>query len=220
MARPKASSPSKRATKSKAIKKVKDKNAPKKPTTAFFYYVKHRRDQKADQGMKVSEFTKECGALWRELGADEKGKFEKLAVGDRERYQKAMAIYNPGSVPDPNEPVKPKKASTPFILFANAKRPELITDGFSPRDVLSEAGRLWKEMDDDDKEEFTSASADDKKRYEKAMVKYNEEMKGMKKNGAAAAVPVKKPVAKKVESEDDDDDDDEEDDDDMDSDDE
>ncbi len=76
----------------KAPKKEKDPNAPKRPLTAYFFFVKEARKSVVDANpdMKVTEVSKELGRRWRELDEDEKAKYVKMAEKDKARYQREM----------------------------------------------------------------------------------------------------------------------------------
>ena len=79
----------------KKEKKKKDEDKPKRPTTAFFYFSKAKReDVKKDLGTKsVTEVAKRLGELWRGMSSSQKEKFEALAKKDKKRYEKEMENY-------------------------------------------------------------------------------------------------------------------------------
>ncbi len=79
----------------KKVKKKKDPNAPKRPTTAFFYYKASIQEEvKADNpGKPVSELSKVHGEMWRKLSDKEKKPFNDLNEKDKERYSKEKAEY-------------------------------------------------------------------------------------------------------------------------------
>lgn len=74
----------------------KDPNKPKGRTSAYAFYVKHRRLQYKNKGEDVNftEFSKECSESWKDPKLD-KTKFFKMAEDDRRRYDKEMAKYVP-----------------------------------------------------------------------------------------------------------------------------
>ena len=51
-----------------------------------------------------------------------------------------MDIYKPKA--DPNEPVKPKKPTTAFLLYVNSQRAKLREEGFNQKEVLQQ-GTLY-----------------------------------------------------------------------------
>ena len=101
----------------------KDPNKPKGRTSAYAFFLQHRREQYKKQGENVhfTVFSKECAELWRGMKDGEKTRFFKLAEEDRSRYTKEMARYVPpedaaskngkrrrNKAPkDPNKPKRP-----------------------------------------------------------------------------------------------------------------
>ena len=80
-------------TKENKKKKKKDPNAPKRATTAYFYFMADIRDEVKEEhpDEKPSEHTKIIGKMWREL--DDKSKYEEMNLKDKERYKKEMEEY-------------------------------------------------------------------------------------------------------------------------------
>jgi hypothetical protein len=81
------------------MKAKKDKNLPKKPKSAYFFYCDDKRPPLLDKAKKkggkvnIGEIAKELGQMWRKLKADKKKKYETLNAKDKDRYEKAMEEY-------------------------------------------------------------------------------------------------------------------------------
>jgi structure-specific recognition protein 1 len=77
-------------------KKEKDPNAPKKPTTAFFFFMeKERSNIKAQHPeFSIGELGKEMGSQWRAMSEEDKAPFNEKAVASKEKYQAAMEAYS------------------------------------------------------------------------------------------------------------------------------
>lgn len=83
----------KKTKKEKKAKKVKDPNAPKKPTNSYMFYSKHMRSE-AGEDVKFS--AKQLGVMWKEVSSDEpetKAKFDEMAKEDLERYNTEKEEY-------------------------------------------------------------------------------------------------------------------------------
>lgn len=81
----------------KKKKKKKDPNAPKRNQSAYFLFSNQNREKvKKELGgtAKITEIASALGLKWRNMTADDKVPFEKLAVKDKERYQKEMEVWN------------------------------------------------------------------------------------------------------------------------------
>jgi len=74
-------------------KKEKDPNAPKRATTAYFYFMADVRDKVKDEypDEKPSERSKIMGKMWREL--DDRSKYEEMNQNDKIRYKKETEEY-------------------------------------------------------------------------------------------------------------------------------
>ena len=83
------------AKKAKTPKAKKDPNAPKKPLSAYIIFTKERRSAVVAEnpGLSLTEVTKELGARWKAIGAEEKSVFEAKAKEDKERYAVEMEAY-------------------------------------------------------------------------------------------------------------------------------
>ena len=83
----------KKEKKGKKEKKEKDPNAPKRATTAYFYFMADVRDKVKDEhpDEKPSERSKIMGKMWREL--DDRSKYEEMNQNDKIRYKKETEEY-------------------------------------------------------------------------------------------------------------------------------
>lgn len=82
--------------KRRAKKKKKDPNAPKRPTSAYFYYAGDVRPgiREENPDMKITQVMSQIGAQWRELTDEDKKPYEEQAAKDRKRYENEMKEYN------------------------------------------------------------------------------------------------------------------------------
>lgn len=90
-----------RGRRSRRSKPPKDPNKPKRALSAFFFYANDERAnvRAVNPDFSVGEVAKELGRQWNELGETEKLKYEKLAEGDRARYDREMTVYRAGGAP-------------------------------------------------------------------------------------------------------------------------
>jgi len=95
--------PSKKAApKAKAeatkTKKEKDPNAPKRPKSAYFFFMDdvRARIKKENPDKSIGELAKVMGLEWNKIKEDSPKEFEKYnkkAAEDKARYEKAMEAY-------------------------------------------------------------------------------------------------------------------------------
>ncbi|CAH2059424.1 unnamed protein product [Thlaspi arvense] len=71
-------------------------NMPKKPPTAFFFFLEDFRKQYQEQNPEVKsmrEIGKTCGEKWKTMTYEEKVKYYDIATEKREEFHRAMTEY-------------------------------------------------------------------------------------------------------------------------------
>lgn len=82
--------------KEKKPKMEKDPNLPKKPATAFFYYLEDFRKTYQEENPGVTGMRQigiACGAKWKEMIYEEKAPYYDIATQKRAEYEKILAAY-------------------------------------------------------------------------------------------------------------------------------
>ena len=105
-------------------KKGKASNGgPKKPTSAYFFFVAENRDDvKAENpDADFGTVSRILGNEWRSLSEDERAHFDDLALKDKHRYQRELAAFN-------GEPMPP----APKKSRASKAKPSRATAGAAP----------------------------------------------------------------------------------------
>ena len=90
------------------VKKKKDPNAPKRPTTAFFMWMQENRERLKKPGMKACDVAKAAGVEWGTL--TDKTKWEQLADADKKRYETQIAEYRRTHPEPPRQPPQPQQS--------------------------------------------------------------------------------------------------------------
>ena len=77
----------------------RDPNKPKGRTSAYAFFVQHRRECYKEGGktLQFSEFSKECAEQWKKTAPPDRVRYDKQAEKDRDRYNREMADYRPPS---------------------------------------------------------------------------------------------------------------------------
>ena len=91
-------------------KNKKDKDAPKKAISAYFFYIKERRDSitKEQPNLNNKEIVKKMSEEWNVLSDDKKKPYVQKALEDKKRYEKEKADYDDKKKKDE----KPSKKTT------------------------------------------------------------------------------------------------------------
>jgi len=191
--------------------KKKARKGPKRPTTAYAFYLKAKRPefQEKNPGMKFIDLSKKISAQWKTLGDADKKDYTDLYEKDKKRYQDELKTFKPSSSEsddssDDNkkkgkvkgkkktkrerDPNQPKQATNAYMFFQKERResikkqyPELKTLPL----MAKKMGEIWKGFTEEDKRPFVEMATKDKKRYEVDMALYkkqNEEKEAKKDN--------------------------------------
>ena len=97
----------------RAAKKEKDPNAPKRPQSSYFLFAHDKRAEiKAKMpDAKVTEIAKELGKLWKDVSDAERKKYEEMALKEKEKYQRELNKYNKNSKWFDAKQIEPKMAA-------------------------------------------------------------------------------------------------------------
>ena len=90
----------------KKEKKTKDPNAPKKATTAYFFFMKAKRAEVSEEfpHLKTTEITSKLGAMWQLIkDTSEADPYKLLNSTDKTRYESELKLYTPPSSPSSSD---------------------------------------------------------------------------------------------------------------------
>jgi len=73
-------------------KQPKDPNAPKRPLSAYFWWLKENRVRIAQPNMSATDVARQAGVEWKAL--QNKDRWINLAAEDKRRYEADMSNYN------------------------------------------------------------------------------------------------------------------------------
>jgi hypothetical protein len=177
----------------KAMKKVsrkskKDKNKPKRGSSAYIIFCGEERGNVImdNPEMSAKEIVKELGARWTKLKLDNEDEITRLnglSEIDKERYRTEMETYEPpvddGSGDDDKPKKKkkkkqtgPKRGKSAYLFFCEKERKSIKDDepDLPPKEVTIKLGHSWQELkEDEDRADemsvFTDLAAKDKARY-------------------------------------------------------
>ena len=77
-------------------KTKKDKDAPKKAISAYFFYIKERRDSitKEQPNLTNKDIIKKMSEEWNSLSDEKKKPYIQKAEADKKRYENEKTIYD------------------------------------------------------------------------------------------------------------------------------
>jgi len=178
-------------------KAKKDPNAPKRPKTAYTYFMLAARANLAAENptFGFGEIGRLVGQKYKELTAEGKEVYDKQAAADKQRYEKEMENYTPPDADSDDDdddvsskasgkktagkkpakkkakkdPNAPKKGLSTYMLFCKEMRSKLKEE--SPELTFGELGKLlgqkYKELSAEEKTKYDVLAAADKVRYER-----------------------------------------------------
>jgi hypothetical protein len=94
-----------------AKKNKKDKDAPKKAISAYFFYIKERRESitKEQPNLNNKEIVKKMSEEWNALSDDKKKPYVQKAEADKKRYETEKAVYDKKKKEEKSSKKNPKK---------------------------------------------------------------------------------------------------------------
>lgn len=153
-------------------------------TSSYIFFCKDFRQQNKYKNLSVTEAGAQQGKEWRELSASKKGKYERKAEVDRQRYQKELEKYKskygcatpPKRVKKPVKPVRdpdlPRSATSSYMFFCKDFRKSKKNAGLSVTEAGSVQGKEWRELSASKKAKYEAMAAKDRKRYNREMEIY------------------------------------------------
>eukprot|EP01062_Namystynia_karyoxenos_P071802 TRINITY_DN67538_c0_g1_i1.p1 TRINITY_DN67538_c0_g1~~TRINITY_DN67538_c0_g1_i1.p1 ORF type:complete len:270 (+),score=106.02 TRINITY_DN67538_c0_g1_i1:87-812(+) len=82
---------------------------PKRPLSAYFFYMQDMREELSGTVKGVAEFTKVVAARWKDMSEEEKKKYTERAAADKQRYADEMAAFSRGEWVPPKPAPAPKR---------------------------------------------------------------------------------------------------------------
>jgi hypothetical protein len=172
----------------KSPKLKKDPDAPKASVNSFILFCRDNRDdvKKENPTLKSSEITKKLGEMWKSSDPDLIEEYKEKSKEDKERYERELEDYLPKegfqnpkekkssksskSKKDPNAPKRPLNA---YMYFSQDKRDELKKKNFAAKEILSELGRMWKNLSEKKRLPYEQKAKKDKERFQEEMKNYS-----------------------------------------------
>jgi len=176
------------------VKKLRDVNAPKKPMTAYFRWMKKNRGrvvQSMPIGYSAKQLSKRMSQMWAALSVEAKVKWSEKYKKEMKVYEKLMAAYKHTSNykrfqkqkqehtisktgkfrKDPN---RPKKPSTGYFLFMADKREETKKNfpKLDHKQLISKLGELWSKLPNKIKEPYVKKAEEDKIQWQNDLIEY------------------------------------------------
>jgi hypothetical protein len=189
--------------KARKARAPKDPEAPKAALTSYMLFATANRARvkaSLDDDAKVTDVSKALGHEWKALKEEGKeGKYVKQAKAEKKRFAAEMEEYTPSDEylarvaewkanggetktkakrgkRKPKDPEAPKRATTSYMLFAQANRARVkasLDDDAKVTDVSKALGHEWKALKEEGKAgRYIKAAEAEKKRYAAEMEEY------------------------------------------------
>ena len=148
----------------KRTRRKKDPNAPKRPKSAFIFFMMKNRIQiiaaRQLNKKRVTEIGKAVGEAWRSLSAADRKEYDVAAAADKLRYAQENSDFKS------QNPVI-KKPISAYMFYVQERRPSLRAE--NPNEDFAGLGKLlgqkWKALDSVEKAPFQMKADADKMRY-------------------------------------------------------
>jgi len=157
---------------------INDTHAPKKPRTPYTFFDQEFRAQ--NPGLAHDQIVALRKTRWETLRKDDDllSKYARLALEDKERYEREIRQYVPGADSEestgkkPRDPNHPRPVTTSFFYFMTEYRPRVVALGLKGAEINKEFSRIWKALGPQEKERFTDLQTQDSARYRREMENY------------------------------------------------
>jgi len=148
---------------------------PKRGMSAFFLFIKSRREQlksspSSSPALSVTERVKQFSEEWKQLSEQQKQPFVKEAEESKAKSDKARQEYLAAN------PI-PKTPPTPYMMFVMERSSSVtssLPEGTSQRDKLKKRSEIisteWKAMSEEAKEKY-------RHKYRDARTAYDQQLK-------------------------------------------
>jgi len=137
----------------KKLKKPKDPDSPKKPTTAWMLFCNDTRPQLKDEnpGVKMSEISKLMSPMWQELQKSTDPDDVARVTGYKKIVDEERSVYNASKkkIKDETPPKKPRNA---YQLFQKEERAKPKIDGETFGETTQRISAAWKQLKETDPE--------------------------------------------------------------------
>lgn len=165
-------------------KPKKDPNKPKRNMSAFFLYsnANRARIKEENPGIKFGQVAKLLSEEFKNISESERAKYDKLAMADKERYQREMEDYEPPS--DEEEPTTkkrkkkdpnaPKRNMSAYFIYSQEIRPTVREE--NPEAAFGMIAKIiskqFKELSESERKKYDDLAVADKERYQREMAEY------------------------------------------------
>jgi hypothetical protein len=182
--------------KKKQRRKKKDPNAPRRPKSAYmFFMMENRADIIARNNLdkkKITEVGKAVGAAWRQMSDKDKKSYQSKSNTDKARYKKDLVKWEASK--------GPKKPMSAYMFYVQETRPRLQKE--NPSADFSALGKLlgsgWKSLSKTNKAKLEKKAKLDKDRYKAEALKGGFPIKPAKKASTSKKSSSKKEAAVRV----------------------
>ncbi|ELA41464.1 uncharacterized protein VICG_01448 [Vittaforma corneae ATCC 50505] len=161
------------------VKRIKDKNAPKRPLTGFLLYGNYLRA--SDENIKTLPVTQQATAIaqmWKELNESTKQKYNQQSEKLKEQYKKAMEAYEKSDAYKEFQKTlaedksgnskgakKKRQGSTKmsgYRLFVKENK-DNVDDGLNEEDAgkkhIAKCGMKWKKLSEAERQAYNDRAA-------------------------------------------------------------
>jgi len=170
----------------------RDHNAPRRNLSAYLLYQNAMRDEfkRENPSLTFGQLAKYTSMMYKNMPAQEKAKWDALALEDKARFEREMQTYIPvpthhnqvylqagGKSKRRNkrgktkEPGAPKRASGAYVFFTNEMRPLLMAEFPNLKfvDLGRVMGERWRALSPEEKKRYEDMASEDKVRFQTEM---------------------------------------------------
>eukprot|EP01130_Rhizamoeba_saxonica_P007146 TRINITY_DN2876_c0_g1_i1.p1 TRINITY_DN2876_c0_g1~~TRINITY_DN2876_c0_g1_i1.p1 ORF type:complete len:249 (-),score=92.35 TRINITY_DN2876_c0_g1_i1:79-825(-) len=191
----------KKVTKKRKRGGKKKNKGPKRPVTAYSYFLKEVRPSVVAEQEDTSfgAVSKTVAARWKKLTEEEKQPYKDLNETDKVRYEKEKEEWEANKPESsssstssssssgrprkkrkrskkPVDPDKPKRPRNSYLYFAIENRARIAKEhpDIEGTAITKKVGAIWTAMTKEEQKPYIDRAAEDRERYTEEMKVYNE----------------------------------------------
>lgn len=140
--------------------------------TAFIFAKHLLLTQSINCITQTTNIAKLVSQAWKDLSAEERGKWEEMARKDKMRYEVEKSMYTgPWKVPakklSQKDPSAPKRPMSAFLAFSHSKRAAVKAENatMNNAEISRVLAQMWKDAKEEEKKEFIDAEYELRQKY-------------------------------------------------------
>eukprot|EP00934_Nitzschia_sp_Nitz4_P000174 Nitzschia sp. Nitz4//scaffold42_size132992//97085//99309//NITZ4_003413-RA/size132992-augustus-gene-0.118-mRNA-1//-1//CDS//3329551760//174//frame0 len=170
----------------------KDPRAPKRFRSSYIFFSQDRfpeiREELKSEGiqMETVHITKMVSEEWKNLGKEERVRYEEMSRKDKERFEVEKKMYKgtwhvPTTQKLTKDDTAPKRPASAFLMFSNPRRAALKKErtDLSNGDISKLLSQMWKDATPAERKPYEDEEVKRRNQYKEKVAVWREEQEAL-----------------------------------------